>query len=84
MGSSVGLIGGLAIPKQERLLSRHPELMIGTPGRIWYFMENHQLQSSSFKNIRFIVCDEADKLVFTHFSFDIDYSGSISGNEVHH
>ena len=28
-----GLIGGLAIPKQQRLLKNHPDIIVGTPGR---------------------------------------------------
>ena len=28
------LIGGLAIPKQLRLLKKRPHILIGTPGRI--------------------------------------------------
>ena len=27
------LIGGLAIPKQQRLLKNHPDIIVGTPGR---------------------------------------------------
>ena len=27
------LVGGLAIPKQQRLLGQHPEVIVGTPDR---------------------------------------------------
>lgn len=29
-----GLVGGLAIPKQQRLLGQHPDVIVGTPGRL--------------------------------------------------
>ena len=67
------LVGGLAIPKQQRLLGQHPEVIVGTPGRwvwggvmshsIWYFMEEHAIPLDAFNALRFVVADEADKLV---------------------
>ena len=73
------LIGGLAIPKQLRLLKKRPHILIGTPGRyclyihiiihrIWYFMEEHVIPQSALFNIRFVICDEVDKLVFILFN----------------
>lgn len=29
------VVGGLAKEKQERLLKRKPEIVVGTPGRLW-------------------------------------------------
>lgn len=60
---TAGLIGGLAIPKQQRLLHKHPQIIIGTPGRIWYFMEQKILGVSCLHHVRFVIGDEADKLV---------------------
>ena len=67
---TAGLIGGLAIPKQQRLLRKHPEIIIGTPGRIWYFMEQKLLGESCLHHVRFIIGDEADKLVVIHNYYD--------------
>ena len=65
------------------MLSHNPEIIIGTPGRIWYFMENYKLGPSNLKNLRFIVWDEADKLVQNSSKFlSIDHTGSLSGNEI--
>ena len=65
------------------MLSHNPEIIIGTPGRIWYFMENYKLGPSNLKNLRFIVWDEADKLVQNSPKFlSIDHTGSLSGNEI--
>lgn len=64
MISTAGLIGGLAIPKQERLLRKHPQIIVGTPGRIWYFMEQKKLGAACLHHVRFVIGDEADKLVW--------------------
>eukprot|EP00762_Andalucia_godoyi_P000136 ANDGO_02390.mRNA.1 ATP-dependent RNA helicase ddx24 len=34
----VSLVGGISKAKQERLLSRRPEILVTTPGRLWDFM----------------------------------------------
>lgn len=34
----IGLVGGMAIPKQQRLLSKKPNIVVATPGRLWEFM----------------------------------------------
>lgn len=31
----VAIVGGMAPEKQQRLLSRKPELVVATPGRLW-------------------------------------------------
>jgi ATP-dependent RNA helicase DDX24/MAK5 len=33
------LVGGMATQKQERLLSKHPEIIVATPGRFWELLE---------------------------------------------
>ena len=32
------LVGGMADAKQERMLSRHPPIVVATPGRLWKMM----------------------------------------------
>ena len=32
------MVGGMAMEKQERLLSRHPSVVVATPGRLWNLM----------------------------------------------
>ena len=32
------MVGGMAMEKQERLLSRHPSIVVATPGRLWSLM----------------------------------------------
>lgn len=36
----VPIVGGMATPKQQRLLSYKPEIVVGTPGRLWELMSN--------------------------------------------
>lgn len=34
----VPIVGGLSMEKQERLLKKKPEIVVGTPGRLWEHM----------------------------------------------
>lgn len=34
----VSIVGGMYSEKQERLLRRRPEIVVGTPGRLWELM----------------------------------------------
>ncbi|KAF5175751.1 Atp-dependent rna helicase ddx24, partial [Thalictrum thalictroides] len=34
----VPIVGGMSTEKQERLLKHRPEIVVGTPGRLWEFM----------------------------------------------
>lgn len=45
----VPLVGGMSTEKQERLLKARPELVVGTPGRLWELMsggEKHLVEVS--------------------------------------
>lgn len=53
------LTGGLAKVKQERVLSQHPRIVTGTPGRLWDLINTHLLHVS---NVKFLILDEADRL----------------------
>lgn len=58
------LIGGMAEQKQERLLKRKPEVIIATPGRLWYFIEEQQHPHIlQVYNAEFLVIDEADRMI---------------------
>lgn len=54
--------GGLAVQKQQRQLLK-ADIIIGTPGRLWEVMSSSIELSASFKKIRFLVVDEADRLL---------------------
>ena len=46
------VIGGMAAPKQERLLNKGPDIVIGTPGRIWELIAGGNPHLCQVKDIR--------------------------------
>lgn len=75
MGAEIGLktaviVGGLDISSQVKLLNNNPHIVIGTPGKLIYHIEN----TKSFKldNVKFLVMDEADKLLSMDFEKEIN------------
>lgn len=45
----VPIVGGMSTEKQERLLKARPEVIVGTPGRLWELMsggEQHLVEVS--------------------------------------
>ena len=58
------LIGGMSHEKQERLMQRKPEILIGTPGRLWeYIIDRHNEYVRSMHQIKFFVIDEAERMI---------------------
>ena len=56
------LTGGLSVHKQQRLL-RDADIIIGTPGRLWEVISGGTGIIESLKQIRYLVVDEADRLL---------------------
>lgn len=54
--------GGLAVQKQQRQLEK-ADIVIGTPGRLWEVLSSGKALLNSFKEIQFLVVDEADRLL---------------------
>ncbi|CZS92689.1 probable ATP-dependent RNA helicase mak5 [Rhynchosporium agropyri] len=54
--------GGLSVQKQQRQLAK-ADIVIGTPGRLWEVMSSSIELTASFKQIKFLVIDEADRLL---------------------
>jgi len=49
---AVPIVGGLSMEKQERLLKKKPEIVVGTPGRLWELMSmnnQHLVEVSTYK-----------------------------------
>lgn len=63
------LIGGESMPKQFRQLQARPRLIVGTPGRI---NDHLQRRSVQLNNVRFLVLDEADRMLDMGFGVQID------------
>lgn len=64
------VVGGVSPYKQQRLLSKRPDILVGTPGRMWETLNQYEnsLKDLAPKGIRFIVLDEADRMVeFGHY-----------------
>ena len=65
---SIGvLVGGMAVQKQERVLTKlKPDIIVATPGRLWEFISNNDnphLTMKSVTRIKYLVIDEADRMV---------------------
>jgi ATP-dependent RNA helicase DDX24/MAK5 len=54
--------GGLSVLKQQRQLEK-ADIVIGTPGRLWEVMSGSSKLLNGFKQIQFLVVDEADRLL---------------------
>lgn len=60
----VSLVGGMSIDKQRRQLAHCPEIVVGTPGRLWELIADascHHL--GQLRELRFFVLDEVDRMV---------------------
>jgi ATP-dependent RNA helicase DDX24/MAK5 len=73
--------GGLSVQKQQRQLAK-ADIIIGTPGRLWEVMSESKDLTASFKNIRFLVIDEADRLLTEgHFKEAEEILGALDRQE---
>lgn len=48
------VIGGMAAPKQERILNKGPDIVIGTPGRLWELIEGGNPHLAQVTTIRLV------------------------------
>lgn len=65
---AASIYGGQAIAKQARALERGAPIIVGTPGRIMDMVERRLLH---FRNTRFVVLDEVDRMLDIGFREDI-------------
>jgi ATP-dependent RNA helicase DDX47/RRP3 len=75
MGAGIGLktsvlVGGLDMVSQAISLSKNPHIVIGTPGRVVDHLTN--TKGFNLKNLKFLVFDEADRLL------DLDFEKQIN------
>ncbi|XP_031627076.1 ATP-dependent RNA helicase DDX24 isoform X2 [Contarinia nasturtii] len=70
------IFGGLATVKQERVLSKCPEIVVATPGRLWELLNEGNAHLSKLQNINFLVVDETDRMIekghFEELKFILD------------
>ncbi len=62
------LVGGLPMVPQEEQLARHPEIVVGTPGRILDHLRRRNLDLS---RCGIVVLDEADEMLSMGFFEDV-------------
>ncbi|CRH01473.1 RNA helicase, putative [Plasmodium relictum] len=69
------IIGGLNVNKQKRIISKRPEVVICTPGRLRFFLELEEKIEYIYemKSIRYFACDEIDKMIESSFMNDINF-----------
>ncbi|EPX74061.1 ATP-dependent RNA helicase Mak5 [Schizosaccharomyces octosporus yFS286] len=78
----MAITGGLAVQKQQRLLSKHPHIVIATPGRLWSVINDNNL-TENFKKIKILVLDEADRLLQKSHFEDLQKLMDVLGNPKH-
>ncbi|MBA3998104.1 MAG: RNA helicase [Candidatus Accumulibacter sp.] len=66
---AVSILGGMPYPKQMELLSRNPEILVATPGRLIDHMESGKID---FSMLQVLVLDEADRMLDMGFIDDIE------------
>lgn len=64
----VSILGGMPYPKQMQLLSRNPEILVATPGRLIDHMESGKID---FSQLQILVLDEADRMLDMGFLPDL-------------
>ena len=65
---SVPVYGGQKIAAQMKFLRHHPEIVIGTPGRVIDLLDRRIIH---FDNVRFVILDEVDRMLDIGFRDDI-------------
>ena len=66
---AVAILGGMPYPKQMELLSRNPEILVATPGRLIDHMQSGKID---FSQLQILVLDEADRMLDMGFIEDIE------------
>ncbi|KAJ2907439.1 ATP-dependent RNA helicase [Coemansia aciculifera] len=59
----VAIVGGMSLPKQERLLNSQPDIIVATPGRLWDMVSSNDTYLNQLRAIRFLAIDEADRML---------------------
>ena len=75
LGARIGLkvaviIGSMDVKNQVKALSANPHIVVGTPGKILYHLQN--TKAFLYNNIKCLVMDEADKLLGDDFASQLD------------
>lgn len=66
---TISILGGMPYPKQMQLLSKNPEILVATPGRLIDHMNSGKID---FSQLQILVLDEADRMLDMGFIDDIE------------
>lgn len=70
MPLSVGVVyGGAAMPSQTKMLQKGVDILVATPGRL---LEHLTLRNTQLNQVKFLVLDEADRMLDMGFLADIE------------
>ena len=58
--TTVSLIGGANLKRQQEKLKKHPEVVVGTPGRLVELMASRKLKAHQIQSV---VVDEVDQIL---------------------
>ncbi|KAJ3927849.1 MAG: ATP-dependent RNA helicase [Lentinula lateritia] len=61
--SAAAIVGGMSVQKQKRILDRGADVLVATPGRLWDIIEENETLAKELKRLRFLVLDEADRMI---------------------
>ncbi|KAJ3272373.1 ribosomal RNA processing protein [Terramyces sp. JEL0728] len=75
LGSNIGvkcavIVGGMDMMSQSIALSKKPHIIVCTPGRLIDHLEN--TKGFNLKNLKFLIMDEADRLLDLDFGAEIE------------
>ena len=75
LGSTIGvkcsvIVGGIDVMTQALSLAKKPHIVVGSPGRIVHHLEN--TKGFTLKSIKYLVLDEADRLLNRDFEEEIN------------
>merc|ERR1711931_363660 len=75
LGSSIGLktaviVGGMDMVSQAMMLAKKPHILVATPGRLVDHFKN--TKGFNLKSLKFLVMDEADRILNMDFEAEMD------------
>ncbi|EPQ52206.1 DEAD-domain-containing protein [Gloeophyllum trabeum ATCC 11539] len=71
--SVAAIVGGMSAQKQRRILDRGVDVLVATPGRLWDILEEDDALARDIKSLRFLVLDEADRMVQAGHFAELDH-----------
>ncbi|TPX64119.1 hypothetical protein SpCBS45565_g06086 [Spizellomyces sp. 'palustris'] len=69
----VPIVGGISVPKQKRLISTKPDIIVGTPGRLWELISEDAALLARLRGIKYLVMDEADRMLESGHFRELDH-----------